>query len=175
MKFTVAKAEAIYTGGGIYVFCGETHEGYHFLASDDPEWVMLTDRKTMTTELDSDEWNDRWYPEWQEQNCKYETTSDEEARTWLLAIYNHILNDDEESRYCYAAVQRMRDCIIHELEESPNAWRGYRMSNEELLNMYALRVVAMAHSDKQSVAEECQMYKYEILRRMEDFTGEIHE
>ena len=175
MIFTVKKAEAVYTGGGIYVFCGITTDGQHFLASDDPEWVMLTDSETMTDELTDDEWNDRWYADWQEENMTYETSSDDEAREWLLAIYQHILSHEDEGRYCYSDIRYMRDVIINEMSESDNAWCGYKMSNEKLMQYF---VKINARLDAKWTAENAKEYDRiydELLRRMEDFTGEPHE
>lgn len=171
MKFTVKKAEAVYTGGGIYVFCGETLEGYHFMASHDPNWVMLTTAKTMTTEMDNDAWNDLWYYEWQEANMEYEA-NESEADEWMLKIYAWLLNSKE---HFDADIQVLRDILIREMEDEPNSWNGYRMSNEALLNRFAMITVKYGESDKPDVAEEWQRYHDELLRRMEDFTGEIHE
>lgn len=104
MKFEVKTAEAIYTGGGIYVFAGITTYGLHFIASDDPEWVMLTDKPTMEAEItDSEQYDDLWQPDWQEANCIYDTTTEEEARQWLLKIYDwlieHTCTDDTIKMY----------------------------------------------------------------------------
>lgn len=172
MNFKVKKAEAIYTGGGIYVFCGITTDGQYFLASDDPEWVMLTDEPTMTDELTDDEWNDRWYADWQEENMTYETSSDDEARGWLLAIYQHILSHEDEGKYCYDDIRYMRDVIINEMSESDNAWCGYKMSNEKLME-YFVRINAKL--DANWTAENAKEYDRiydELLRRMEDFVDE---
>ena len=90
MKFDVMKAEAIYTGGGIYVYCGMTMDGQHFIADDD-YWVMLTDKPTMTDELSDDDWNDMFYWEWMEANMTYQTQSEEEGREWIRRIYDWLI------------------------------------------------------------------------------------
>lgn len=98
MKFTVKKAEAIYTGGGIFVYDGTTEEGLHFIASDDPvNFVLITESKTMTTELTDDEWNDMWYCEWQDAHKVYETETEAEANDWMSRIYRAIIADEEQA------------------------------------------------------------------------------
>lgn len=95
MNFKVKRAEAVYTGGGIFVFCGITNQEQHFMASDDPNWVMLTNELTMTDELSNEEWNDRWYMEWQDANRIYETAESKEADAWILAIYDYLIDNND--------------------------------------------------------------------------------
>lgn len=115
MEFTIKTAEAIYTGGGIYVFAGITEDGHHFIASDDPEWVMLTDEPTMSDELTDEEMDDRWQPDWQEDNCLYETKTDKEARKWLLTLYNWLIAKCPDPD-----IEYMRDVIIEEMGIEPD-------------------------------------------------------
>lgn len=90
--FHIEKAEAIYTGGGIYVYAGITN-GQHFLAADDEPWFMLTDKPTMSDEVSDDDWDDMWFSEWVEKNATYQSNSDSEADEFLLAVYDWILDN----------------------------------------------------------------------------------
>lgn len=91
-SFHIEKAEAIYTGGGIYVYAGITN-GQHFLAADDEPWFMLTDKPTMSDEVSDDDWDDMWFSEWVEKNASYQPNSDNEADEFLLAVYDWILDN----------------------------------------------------------------------------------
>ena len=54
----IRKANAEYTGGGIYVYWGQLEDGKYFLADDDGEMML--------TETDPEScWEDVWYWEWQ--------------------------------------------------------------------------------------------------------------
>ena len=169
MNFTVKKAEAVYAGGGIYLFGGITTDGQHFIADDEFEWVMLTDEQTMTDELTDEEWNDMWYRDWQEAHMTYETQSEDEAREWLLAIYKWLLDNNA----CDPdAIRRYRDIIISEMSQSDTGWKGYKMTNDELMQYF---VKINARLDSNWTADNAKEYDRiycEILRRMEDFTGE---
>lgn len=115
MKFKVTKAEAIYTGGGIYVYCGMIEGGQHFLASDDDMWVLLTNDLTMTDELDDDEWNDRWYSEWMEEHATYCTESESEADEWMMQIYQYIINRQPDGNYLVSDIKNRRDALKDEM------------------------------------------------------------
>ena len=170
MNFKVKKAEAIYTGGGIYVYCGITEDGQHFMAGDEPEWVMLTNEPTMTDELSDDEWNDRWYPEWQDEHKTYETESDEESMTWVIAIYNWLMENGES--YYHDDMQYRRDITINELQKMPTAWKGYRMTNSELIQYHAICSGWLLNSNSEDAIDEYRRVQNELLRRMEDFVDE---
>ena len=97
-RYHIEKAEAMYTGGGIYVYAGLVN-GQHFLATDDEPWFMLTDKPTMTDELSDDDWDGMWYEEWEEQNASYQSHSDTEANEFLLAVYDWILDNKPVGNY----------------------------------------------------------------------------
>lgn len=99
MKFTVKKAEAIYTGGGIFVYDGITEDGLHFVASDEPTYCLLVKANTMTTELTDDEWEAMWYSEWMDANKIYETETEAEADRWMAEIYRAIIADENQSHF----------------------------------------------------------------------------
>lgn len=110
MEFTVKKAEAIYTGGGIFVYDGITEEGLHFIASDEPvNYVMLTEADTMTSELSDDAWNDLWYCEWQDEHKVYETTTEAEADKWMAKIYRAILADSDQYYFHSDMQKRLKE------------------------------------------------------------------
>ena len=170
MNFKVKKAEAIYTGGGIYVYCGITEDGQHFLASDDPEWVVLTNEPTMTDEMTDEEWNDRWYMDWIDAHKTYETDSDEEGKAWLISIYNWLIANGE-SHY-REEMKSNRDYTINELEKLSSAWKGYRMTNSELIQYHAICSGWLLNSNSDDAIEEYRRVQDELLRRMEDFVDE---
>lgn len=150
MNFNVKKAEAIYTGGGIYVFAGITTEGHHFLASDDPEWVMLTNEPTMTDEMDNEAWNDMWYLEWMEAHTIYETQTEEEARTWLLTLYNWLMENGEG--WLRSDIEVLRDTILEEIE------------GEE----YDLSFLDTIETEINFEISECDMPLQKIIKAVED-------
>ena len=114
MKFTVKKVEAIYTGGGIFAYCGITEDGFHFIACDDPiRWVMLTESDTMTTELSDTAWNDMWFEEWQNANAYYSTTTEAEADRWLAVIYKAILKDSSQSHFHSDMQKRLNTITVY--------------------------------------------------------------
>lgn len=116
MNFTITKAEMVYTGGGIYVFAGITADGHHFLASNEPEWVMLTDAPTMTDEMDDETWENMFYPEWMEAHAIYETQTYEEARKMLLILLGW-LELNNSGRWLTSDIEHMREVIINEMNE----------------------------------------------------------
>ena len=172
MIFTVKKAEAIYTGGGVYIYGGITESGQHFIASDEYDWVMLTDKQTMSDELPEEEWDDLWYSEWQEANMTYETTSEEEGKEWILAIYNWIIQNHPNGNYDMGEIEYRRGCLVGELEDMENAWKGYRMTNSELIQYHAICSGWLLNSNSEDAIEEYRRVQDELLRRMEDFVDE---
>lgn len=162
--FGVAKAEAVYSGGGIWLFCGITNTGLHFIADSDMEYIQVMDAPTMTDEVSDEAWDNLWQPGFQEEHAIITPSSELEAKEWMLCLYQWLIDNEADNAEEFIP---MRDALVLSIEKDPDAWVGYKASNRDLIALFEMSVkYATADHDK-IVAE--------LLRRMEDFTGEIHE
>ncbi len=88
------KAEAIYTGGGFYIFAGITTDGWHFLAGNDPSWIEFTKAPTMSDELTDEGWEYMLTDEWMDANTKgNQISTQEEADAWLLEVLDYLIDE----------------------------------------------------------------------------------
>ena len=76
----ITRAEATYTGGGIYVYTGQLSNGKYFMTADEWEdYVLLLD-------VDPDKyWDDNGFVEWQEEH-KAGEIYDQEARDFWVKM-----------------------------------------------------------------------------------------
>ena len=83
MEIKYANAE--FTGGNIYVYTGQFTDGTWFIAGD------LIANNVMVMDADPEaNWEDAWYPDWQEEHLIRET-GEEEGTPLLLAILKNAL------------------------------------------------------------------------------------
>lgn len=109
----IETAEAIYTGGGIWVYVGIVG-GCHFMASDsDNNWVLLVDKDP------NEEFDDAWYPEWMEEHGIEEFGDTRESFAFYDRLYDYL----EKNNLCID---------VKKLRESTNEYRHYLMNEGKL-------------------------------------------
>jgi hypothetical protein len=104
----IKEAEAIYTGGNIWVFTGTTQEeGVYFLTSDDG-WTLLLNANP------SEDFEESGYPEWQQAHLIRELEGEELGRfnRRMLKILKNYSHNDE----------RRGGITDEELEGYPKYW-----------------------------------------------------
>lgn len=57
-KIKILSAEAVYTGGGIYIYYGKLSDGTFFRACDDLEWIEICNADTSIEDADYEEFYD---------------------------------------------------------------------------------------------------------------------
>lgn len=59
-KIKILSAEAVYTGGGIYIFYGKLSDGTFFRTCDDWEWIEICNSDTSVDDADYEEFYDEY-------------------------------------------------------------------------------------------------------------------
>lgn len=102
MKKKIKKATANYTGGGIYIYSGETENGEFFLFSDDwgvLDYVLFLDTNPDTTEEYS-------YFEWQEEH-KTSELNGSEARTFCKSAIKKAIKALKNGERMNASIEEL--------------------------------------------------------------------
>lgn len=85
---TFENVTSVYSGGGIWIFCGKLKSGEYFLTDNDNACVQLLDSS-------AENMDESLYAEWQEKHLlRYLEGS--ERRNFLLALVKHLGEDHNE-------------------------------------------------------------------------------
>lgn len=93
----IKTATAIYTGGGIYIYYGELHNGLYFRACDDWEEISICNADTSTDEAD--------YCEFYEAHEVETITGADFIREWNN-ILQWIIDHDPDGNYLPSDLER---------------------------------------------------------------------
>ncbi len=109
MKRTPKNVEALYTGGGIWDFCGKTDDGKYFLTDNDGNTIILD--KDVKDDLDN-----AFFPEWEEEH-KIEELQDEERVEFCKAMLA-ILKMNPIGGISLSEIERFEKRILGEKTEN---------------------------------------------------------
>lgn len=145
--------EAVYTGGGIWIFYGELEDGHYFLTAHEGWTVILTESP--------EDFDESLYEEWQEAH-KVKDLENEE----LIAFQKELLGRIEKDDYKGALMDDYEiDNLkwIWELEEETAAEEEEveeepkQVTIREFINLYNAELQKMFGGD-----EEAHIYGYDI-------------
>lgn len=105
----IKEANAVYTGGGIYLFYGKVYTGYYFL-TDDHGWTLILD-------ADPSDLDESTFPEWQEKHLVKELCGSECA-LFGFTLLEWIRGLDETSEERGGMASSEIDAYEHEWLES---------------------------------------------------------
>ena len=103
----LAKVEAIYTGGSIWVFVGTLKDGTHFMHDDNFDTRILNEYPDPNNE-------DVWYEEWQHEHLVKDLDTEKYGAAFQLALLQFIReNQPKEWDYFFNHIEETAKELLH--------------------------------------------------------------
>jgi hypothetical protein len=91
MKYTIKKANAVYTGGGIFIFWGDLEDNKYFMCDDDGGVIIL--------DSDPTDFDVSLYVEWQEEHLvEYLEDNEEERLLFCDSLCDYLMKATKSER-----------------------------------------------------------------------------
>lgn len=161
----ITRAEATYTGGGIYIYTGQLGSGEYFITSD----IWDSGSCVLLMDVDPNEnWDDNGEPDWQEAHTLYEIIDDSRADTnvedFLLEVFDFLAKNNGMS-------SQDLDRRVDKVNEQRSLAIKSRASHDRALDMAKTIWALCADLEELNLNDVCSFAKNEI----EELAEQIHD
>lgn len=118
MKYEIKTANAMYTGGNIYVFTGKFTDGNYFIADSCDGFVRIINDNP-DGESEFYDWNfcDN---DWQEEHLVEDLNDEKEQAAFIVEICNYIIENKPDGNYVESEIEKIKS-YFYDIAERKSA------------------------------------------------------